>query len=99
MGPPQLPILPFELGDTAGLFAGGAGSPAAVDLGLLDPLAERFGDDVQLSGDAGDQALALEREMTDEGVVERFRVFLPERAQDHARIWEIVPEDDVQDAD
>ncbi len=43
--------------------------------------------------------LALEREMTDDGVVERFRVILPERAQDHARIWEIVPEDDAQDAD
>ncbi len=43
--------------------------------------------------------LALERDMTDDGVVERFRVILPERAQDHARIWEIVPEDDAQDAD
>ncbi len=38
--------------------------------------------------------LALERELTDEGVVERFRVIVPERAQDHARIWEIVPQDD-----
>jgi hypothetical protein len=43
--------------------------------------------------------LALERDMTEAGVVERFRVIHPERAQDHARIWEIVPEDDAQDAD
>ena len=34
--------------------------------------------------------LALEREVTDEGLVERFRVIRPERAKDHARIWEIV---------
>lgn len=44
--------------------------------------------------------LALEREMTDDGVAERFRVIRPERASDHARIWEIVPEaDDAQDPD
>ncbi len=43
--------------------------------------------------------LALEREATEAGIVERFRVIVPERAQDHARIWEIVPEDDVQDTD
>ena len=44
--------------------------------------------------------LALEREMTDDGVAERFRVIRPERAPDHARIWEIVPEaDDAQDPD
>ena len=38
--------------------------------------------------------LALEREMTEAGVVERFRVIVPARAQDHAKVWEIVPEDD-----
>ncbi len=44
--------------------------------------------------------LALERELTDRGVVERFRVIVPERPQDHAKIWEIVPEaDDAQDVD
>ena len=44
--------------------------------------------------------LALEREMTEDGVAERFRVIRPERASDHARIWEIVPEaDDAQDPD
>ncbi len=38
--------------------------------------------------------LALEREMTEAGVVERFRVITPARAQDHAKVWEIVPEED-----
>ncbi len=38
--------------------------------------------------------LALERERTEAGVVERFRVINPARAQDHAKVWEIVPEDD-----
>jgi hypothetical protein len=39
--------------------------------------------------------LALEREHGPAGVVERFRVIRPDRAQDHARIWRIVsdPED------
>ena len=34
--------------------------------------------------------LALEREATEAGLVERVRVITPERAEDHARIWEIV---------
>jgi hypothetical protein len=38
--------------------------------------------------------LALERERTEAGVVERFRVITPGRARDHARIWEIVPDDE-----
>lgn len=41
--------------------------------------------------------LALERERQGDGaqgLVERFRVIVPERAADHARIWEIVSEDD-----
>ncbi len=41
--------------------------------------------------------LALEREMTEEGVVERFRVITPARTQDHAKVWEIVPDDDEED--
>jgi len=41
--------------------------------------------------------LAIDREWGDQGtIVERFRVIRPERAPDHARIWEIVPEDDGQ---
>ncbi len=43
--------------------------------------------------------LALEREMTEEGVVERFRVITPARAQDHAKVWEIVPDDEEDDGD
>lgn len=38
--------------------------------------------------------LAIERQMTEAGVVERFRVIIPARAQDHAKVWEIVPEED-----
>ena len=42
--------------------------------------------------------LALERERTEAGVVERYRVVNPARgparSQDHAKVWEIVPEDD-----
>ncbi len=37
--------------------------------------------------------LAIERELTEEGVVERFRVIVPARAPDHAKVWEIVPEE------
>ncbi len=38
--------------------------------------------------------LALERELNEAGVVERFRVVTPERTTEHAKIWEIVPDDD-----
>ncbi len=34
--------------------------------------------------------LALERELTDAGIVERFRVIVPSRAEEHAKIWTIV---------
>jgi hypothetical protein len=36
--------------------------------------------------------LALERELGDQGLVERIRVVRPERAGDHAKIWRIVPD-------
>ena len=36
--------------------------------------------------------LALEREWGESGLVERFRVIRPQRAKDHARIWEIAPD-------
>ena len=39
--------------------------------------------------------LALEREMTDAGITERFRVIQPSRAKDHAQIWSLVEEDEV----
>ncbi len=41
--------------------------------------------------------LAIERDMTEAGVVERFRVIVPARAQDHAKVWEIVPEEAEDD--
>jgi hypothetical protein len=36
--------------------------------------------------------LAVERDLEDRGIVERFRAIEPRRAADHARIWEIDPE-------
>jgi len=36
--------------------------------------------------------LALERAPGETGLVERFRVIQPERARDHAKIWEILPD-------
>ncbi len=41
--------------------------------------------------------LALERDVTDEGLTERFKVIHPERAQDHAKIWDIVADEDAGD--
>lgn len=38
--------------------------------------------------------LAIEREPADAGFIERFRVIEPARARDHAKIWEIVTEED-----
>ncbi len=40
--------------------------------------------------------LSLERQPGDEGIIERIRVIQPERAGDHAKIWQIV-EDDTGD--
>jgi hypothetical protein len=37
---------------------------------------------------------SADESMTEAGVVERFRVIDPARAPEHAKIWEIVPEDD-----
>ena len=39
--------------------------------------------------------LAVERELTDDGLIERFRTIRPRPEQDHARIWEIVAEDEA----
>lgn len=38
--------------------------------------------------------LALEREHGEAGLVERFRVIRPDRAVDHARIWQIMPDEE-----
>ena len=43
------------------LLARGAGSAAAVDLGLVDPAAQGLGADVELSGDAGHERPAAAR--------------------------------------
>ena len=37
--------------------------------------------------------LAVEREATEAGLAERFRVVKPERAKDHAKIWTLVEDD------
>ena len=79
-------------------FVAAYGAP---DLAAALPAARQEADDAAgLCTHKAHSLLALEREMTDEGVVERFRVIKPERAQDHAKIWEIVPEaGDAQDAE
>lgn len=38
--------------------------------------------------------LAIERDWQESGIVERFRVIVPSRSEDHARIWEIVTEEE-----
>ncbi len=38
--------------------------------------------------------LAIERELGEAGLVERYRVIRPNRAGDHARIWEIVSDEE-----
>ncbi len=38
--------------------------------------------------------LAIEREPGEAGIVERIRVIRPERARDHAKIWEIMPDEE-----
>ncbi len=79
-------------------FVAAYGAP---DLAAALPAARQEADDAAgLCTHKVHSLLALERETTDEGVVERFRVIKPERAQDHAKIWEIVPEaGDAQDAE
>ncbi|MGD1878981.1 MAG: DUF6505 family protein [Kiloniellaceae bacterium] len=43
--------------------------------------------------------LAVQREPSDDGFVERYRVIEPARAADHAKIWEIVPGDPNDNGD
>ena len=38
--------------------------------------------------------LAIEREHGEAGLVERYRVIRPDRAVDHARIWQILPDEE-----
>lgn len=74
-------------------FVGTYGAP---DLAAALPAAREEGDHaVALADHKTHTLLALERDWSPEGVTERFRVIRPERARDHARIWEFVadPED------
>src|SRR5262249_61497633 len=59
VGPAELGVLPLERGDPPLLLRRHAGSAAAVDLGLADPLAKRLRADVELPGDPADMSLAL----------------------------------------
>ena len=38
--------------------------------------------------------LAVEREMSEDGIRERFKAIDPGRADEHAKIWELLPDDD-----
>jgi hypothetical protein len=63
----------------------------APDLAAALPAARQQADDAAgLCDHKTGSLLALERDWTDEGIVERFRVIQPSRSKDHARIWEIV---------
>lgn len=65
----------------------------APDLATALPVAREEADQAaQLADHKLHTLLALERAPGEAGLVERFRVIQPERARDHARIWEIVPE-------
>lgn len=67
----------------------------APDLGAALPAAREEADYAAgLCEHKVNSLLAVERELTDEGIVERFRVIVPGRAKDHARIWEIVEDGD-----
>ncbi len=66
------------------------GAPSLAD---ALPTARAEADDaVALADHKLHSLLALERELGDQGLVERIRVIRPERAGDHAKIWQIVPE-------
>lgn len=69
-------------------FVAAYGAP---DLAAALPAARAEADDAAgLCDHKVHTLLALEREATEAGLVERVRVITPERAEDHARIWEIV---------
>ena len=72
-------------------FVAAYGAP---DLAAALPAARAEADDAAgLCDHKVNTLLALEREATEAGLVERVRVITPERAQDHARIWEIVEDE------
>src|SRR5579859_777349 len=59
VGSPQLADLALKLGDPLLLCGRDAWALAAVDLGMLDPIAQRLGPNPELTGDTGDGAYAL----------------------------------------
>ena len=66
----------------------------APDLGAALPVARQEADYAAgLCAHKRHTLLVLERDVADDGIVERFRVVTPARDGDHARIWEIVGED------
>ena len=68
----------------------------APDLAAALPAAREEADHAATLAEHKDHTLlALERAWEQDSVAERFRVIHPERARDHARIWEILPEDDT----
>ena len=67
----------------------------APDLGSALPAARQEADYAQsLCDHKINTLLAMEREPGEAGTIERIRVIRPERAGDHAKIWDIVEEDD-----
>jgi hypothetical protein len=60
------------------------------------PVARQEADDAaQLCGHKLHTLLAIERAPADEGIRERVKVIAPDRAADHARIWDIAPDDNT----
>src|ERR1035437_1603442 len=59
VGPPELAVLPLELDDAATLLGREAGPVAAIDLGLVNPLAQGLDSDAERAGHPGDGSGAL----------------------------------------
>lgn len=67
----------------------------APDLATALPAARAEADDAAgLCNHKIHSLLAVERELGETGLVERFRVIAPQREADHAKIWEILPDED-----
>ncbi len=66
----------------------------APDLTSALPAARAEADDAaSLCDHKNNTLLAMERELSDAGIVERVRVIEPDRARDHAKIWQLAPEE------
>lgn len=67
----------------------------APDLSAALPAARAEADDAAgLCAHKVHTLLALEREVTEAGLIERVHVLAPGRAADHARMWAIVPDEE-----